>query len=120
MFSDWYSAYPRKVARADAEKMWRRMSPADQAAAIEALPKHCAKWLHDGTEKQYIPHPATWLNGKRWEDEVDIEVKAVTSNWRQSEQGTQEMARKVGCPANPGEDYQSWRSRIAAKLVRAA
>jgi hypothetical protein len=21
-------------------------------------------------EQQYIPHPSTWLNGKRWEDEI--------------------------------------------------
>jgi hypothetical protein len=21
-------------------------------------------------DQQYIPHPSTWLNGKRWEDEV--------------------------------------------------
>lgn len=120
MFSDWYSLYPRKVARADAEKMWRRLSPADQQAAIDALPKHCAKWLHDGTERQYIPHPATWLNGRRWEDEIEIEVKAASTNWRQSEQGTMEMARKVGVMPNPGEDYMSLRNRIAARLVRAA
>ncbi len=119
MFTDWYQAYPRKVARADAEKMWKRMSPADQAAAIEALPKHIAKWLHDGTEKQYIPHPATWLNGKRWEDEIEIEVKTA-SNWRQSEQGTLDMAKKVGVTPAPAEDWNTLRSRIAQKLVRAA
>lgn len=119
MFTDFYTAYPRKVARADAEKMWRRMTPAEQQAAIDALPKHCAKWLHDGTEKQYIPHPATWLNGKRWEDEVEIEVKTA-SNWRQSEAGTLEMARKVGISPAPAEDWESLRKRIAGKLVRAA
>jgi hypothetical protein len=23
-----------------------------------------------GKEKQFVPHPATWLNGRRWEDDV--------------------------------------------------
>lgn len=119
-FPDFYATYPKKVARADAEKMWRRMSDADRQAAIEALPKHCTKWLHDGTEKQYIPHPASWLNGRRWEDEVEIEVKPVSSTWRQSEQGTMAMAAKVGVNPLPGEDYNSLRNRITAKLVRAA
>ena len=26
------------------------------------------EWKRDGG--RFIPHPATWLNGKRWEDEV--------------------------------------------------
>jgi hypothetical protein len=30
-----------------------------------------------GTEKQYIPHPSTWLNGERWEDDLESE-KAET------------------------------------------
>jgi len=25
----------------------------------------------EGKDKQYIPHLATWLNGERWEDEVE-------------------------------------------------
>ena len=30
--------------------------------------KKSAQWTkNDG---QFIPHPTTWLNGKRWEDEV--------------------------------------------------
>jgi hypothetical protein len=30
-------------------------------------------WLRD--DGQFIPYPATWLNGRRWEDEVTGEVK---------------------------------------------
>jgi hypothetical protein len=26
------------------------------------------------TEKQYIPHPSTWLNGERWLDDVADET----------------------------------------------
>ena len=36
-------------------------------AAIERQ-KQTAQWKENGG--QYIPHPATWLNGRRWEDEV--------------------------------------------------
>ena len=35
--------------------------------AIEAQ-KGSAQWQENGG--QFIPHPATWLNGHRWEDEV--------------------------------------------------
>ena len=30
--------------------------------------KQSAQWTKDGG--QFIPHPATWLNGCRWEDEM--------------------------------------------------
>ena len=118
-FQAWYSAYPKKVARLDAERAWKKLTPAQQQSAIEALPKHCAKWLSDGTDRNYIPHPATWLNGQRWEDEIEIEVKPTT-NWRQSEQGTLEMARKVGITPGAGEDWNTLRGKIAARLVRVA
>lgn len=32
-----------------------------------AKEKLTAEWTEKGGK--YIPHPATWLNGKRWEDE---------------------------------------------------
>ena len=35
--------------------------------AVEAQ-KKTPQWQKDNG--QFIPHPTTWLNGKRWEDEV--------------------------------------------------
>ena len=37
---------------------------------LDALDKQVRspQWKKDNGE--FIPHPATWLNGKRWEDEV--------------------------------------------------
>ena len=35
--------------------------------AVEAQ-KQTEQWKRDGG--QYIPHPATWLNQMRWEDEL--------------------------------------------------
>ena len=33
---------------------------------------HSEQWLKD--EGRYIPHPATWINGRRWEDEQPISL----------------------------------------------
>ena len=118
-YAQFYSLYPRKVDKLTGEKAWNTLTLEQRRLAIKHIPQHTAKWLSEGQERNFIPYPATWLRAHRWEDEIEIEAK-TTSNWRQSEQGTAEMARKVGCPANPGEDYESWRKRIAMKLVRAA
>ncbi|TBU86819.1 hypothetical protein DNK44_22035 [Pseudomonas dryadis] len=37
---------------------------------MQALPAHCSQpdWLKDNG--QFVPLPASWLNGKRWDDEL--------------------------------------------------
>lgn len=69
-FDRFWSAYPRKTAKQDALKAWRRLAPDPALLAIilTALDthKHSDQWTRDGG--RFIPHPATWLNGRRWED----------------------------------------------------
>lgn len=68
-FAEFWSAYPKKTAKGDAEKAWKKHKP-DLAACLAALAvaKQSSDWIKDGG--QFIPHPATWINGKRWEDGV--------------------------------------------------
>lgn len=69
-FDSFWSAYPRKTAKPQAAKAFARLKP-DEAllrtllAAIERQ-RHWPQWTKDGGE--FIPHPATWLNGQRWLD----------------------------------------------------
>ena len=69
-FCDFYSAYPVKQARQDAEKAWLKLSPDDtlRGAIMAGLlnAKGSEEWHEDGGK--YIPHPATFLNRRRWED----------------------------------------------------
>ena len=70
-FSRWWAAYPRKVGKADALKAWLKLKPdpAVQTTILEAVARQRTwpQWVKNGG--QFIPHPATWLNGRRWEDE---------------------------------------------------
>jgi hypothetical protein len=70
-FEAFWNAYPRKVAKQAALKAWTRLQPdgslkAEVQKAL-ARAKRTRQWTRDGGE--YIPHPATWLNNRRWEDE---------------------------------------------------
>lgn len=72
-FEDFWADYPRKVGKGDALKAWRTLKPsADLQAVIAeavAAQRTCRQWLKDGG--QFIPHPATWLGQRRWEDAPD-------------------------------------------------
>lgn len=120
-FDAWWSLYPKKVARAEAKKAWSRMSDADRAAAMEALPAHVRYWDAVGTERHYMPHPATWLNGRRWEDELEMpEVAAKLVAWWSTDAGILAKGREVGCSPRPGEDMATYKSRVAEAIRRAA
>jgi len=71
-FDNFWRKYPRRTGKANAVKRWRTMKPADRDAALAALDAHIANWRATKTEPQFIPHPATWLNGRRWEDEITV------------------------------------------------
>ena len=73
LFSEFWQAYPRKVAKDAARKAWDKRKP-DEAllkvmlAAI-ALQKGSRQWLEENG--RFIPHPATWLNKGQWQDEPE-------------------------------------------------
>jgi len=66
----WWSTYPRKTGKQAARKAWEKLSAADRTAALAELDTHVAYWQAVATSPQFIPHAATWLNGRRWEDEL--------------------------------------------------
>lgn len=80
LFSRFWSLYPNRKGKADAEKSWAKLKPTDElfAQICEGLAKQvtCYEWTKDGGK--FIPHPATWLNGKRWTDEVKLETKPLS------------------------------------------
>lgn len=77
-FLTFWAAYPRKIERKKTEVAWRNLTKSDQASALAAIPDHVAAWSHERRAQQHIPHPTTWLHGRRWEDRLDAETSAPT------------------------------------------
>lgn len=71
-FQAFYSAYPRKVGREGAERAFAKAAKRtgsfqviiDGARRLAADPN-----LPSGKDRNFIPHPTTWLNQGRWDDE---------------------------------------------------
>jgi uncharacterized protein YdaU (DUF1376 family) len=64
-FEKFWESYPRKVGKVAAEKKWKKLSPPLPVVLewIEAY-RETEQWA----DEQFIPHPATFLNQRRWED----------------------------------------------------
>jgi hypothetical protein len=84
-FEDFYATYPLKKSKADALKAWAKLKPQERSmckAAIEAQVKAMHFRGKDGND--YIPHPSTWLNARRWEDEIVAFAAPAQSNGKMS------------------------------------
>ncbi|MGW4075939.1 helix-turn-helix domain-containing protein [Streptomyces asiaticus] len=92
-FVAFYSRYPRKVSKGNARKAFaaavkRGVKPETLIAAAEA---HRDYWRRVRTETRFIPHPATWLNSERYDDELPA-------------------ASPPGPYAKASGDYEPWRN----------
>jgi hypothetical protein len=65
IFDQFWAIYPRKTGKQAASKSFAKLSNADQQEAINNIAR-----LYSQTPVQFVPHAATYLNGKRWEDQA--------------------------------------------------
>jgi hypothetical protein len=69
---EFWTDYPRKRGKEAARKAWTKLKP--DAALMEtiraalAIQAVSSEWRRDNG--RFIPHPATWLNAKRWTDQL--------------------------------------------------
>jgi uncharacterized protein YdaU (DUF1376 family) len=83
-FDIFWSAYPRKTAKGNAENSWKKIKPDEQL--LEEILAAVAKQKSTWTDPKFIPHPATWLNGKRWLDGVDSTAGKKLKYWEKGYQ----------------------------------
>ena len=75
-FEEFWKEYPRKEARVKAGQAFKSLNPSEKLLEIILADissrKQSEAWQKDGGK--YIPLPATYLRGKRWEDETKKEA----------------------------------------------
>lgn len=82
-FDEFWCRYPKKKAKDQAVKAFAKVR-ISREILFAALDKQKADpdWLKDNGK--YIPYPATWLNGKRWEDSLEpvvLELPVQQVEW---------------------------------------
>jgi phage replication O-like protein O len=78
-FLKFWTEYPKKQAKADALKAFKSLKPDDTLLdlIIGAIRKQRSTYDWQKSNGQFIPLPASWLNARRWEDELAIETGKV-------------------------------------------
>jgi len=78
-FDLFWEQYPRKTAKAAALKAWAKLKAS--AELIDTIMHDIANRKqndHQWRDPAFVPHPATYLNGQRWTDEV-VKAPALTN-----------------------------------------
>lgn len=119
-FAEFWEIYPHKVGKQAARKAWAKIKVTAELlatilAAVEAQKLGQAWRREDG---EFIPHPATWLNGGRWLDEVRPYVERVNGDWMRDKEAMEAKGRSLTPPILPipGDTIGSFKNRILEAL----
>jgi hypothetical protein len=76
-FEEFYEAYPRRQAKDDAKEAWRKLNPNEQLFS-RILADIRSRFR--AVDPNFVPLPAKYLNGARWNDEIIVnEARGETS-----------------------------------------
>lgn len=94
-FNAFWQAYPIKKAKQAAWKAWQKIKPNTELferimSAVDNA-KRSEDWVKDNG--RYIPYPATWLTGGRWDDEL---TEAATTTAHSKKTGTTDTMGVLG------------------------
>jgi hypothetical protein len=68
-FEVFWKAYPRKTAKGAARAAWEKNNLPPIEEILAALRKAIASADWQKEQGKFIPHPSTWINQARWEDQ---------------------------------------------------
>lgn len=79
-FDEFWCEVPRKIGKGQARRAWSAaLKKADADTIISGVRRYAAE--RRGEDQKFTAHPATWLNGERWEDEPVKPKKRKKENW---------------------------------------
>jgi len=74
-FNTFWEMYPNRKGKKKAFEAWQKLSLLDRDAVLADVPdraKRDREWIRQGG--QFIPHASTYLNQRRWEDDITAET----------------------------------------------
>lgn len=82
LFVEFWKGYPRKknVSKKDAFRFYEKLTEEEKARVNDATKAFSAEM--NGKDEQYIPHPSTYINGRRWETNTETTQQQQTTTNR--------------------------------------
>ncbi len=123
-FDAFWKAYPKKVAKADARKAWVQTKDVrpDITTLINAITANCKteSWMKNGGT--FIPYPATWLRGERWDDELEVKLPDVVNEkpWHETASGIEAKGKELGMSPDQFASFPHFKIAVMRAAMKAA
>ena len=123
-FDQFWASYPKKVAKADARKAWLQTKDVrpDITTVINAVTAACKteQWMKSGGS--FIPYPATWLRGERWDDIHEVVLPNVVNEkpWHETASGIEAKGKEYGLEPSQFNTFPEFRAAVMQKSLKAA
>ncbi len=76
-FNQFWEVYPRKVAKGTAMKAFAKAFARNPGLKLETLIQAVKDYAATISDIRYCAFPATWLNGERWSDNLEVKSASV-------------------------------------------
>jgi hypothetical protein len=119
-FALFWQEYPRKAAKAAALKAWQKLNPSPEL--VERILAHVRDhkrsqdWIKDGG--QFVPYPATFLNGRRWEDDIPPDTGPGMAYHGYHERTAHKTLEDTGTVVDLDQDGAGWEAELAKTRER--
>lgn len=119
-FALFWQEYPRKAAKAAALKAWQKLNPSPEL--VERILAHvrdhkrAQDWIKDGG--QFVPYPATFLNGRRWEDDIPPDTGPGMAYHGYQERLSRKTLEDTGTVVDLDQDGAGWEAELAKTRER--
>jgi hypothetical protein len=67
-FDFWWNAYDKKTGKEVCLKKWKKLKTDEQKKCLEVV----ERYVLSTPDRQYRKNPSTYLNGKHWNDETEV------------------------------------------------
>lgn len=102
-FESFYQSYGKKMGKEKARRAWGKLTDAERE---EAARVSAAANKYHSKDRQYQPYPATWLNGKLWQDDCYVEISAKSDSATKEERF--EYLDSLGRNRSEKEEIEYW------------
>ena len=117
LFDAFYSKYPRKVSKQASIKAFNKLTAKNKKKAIETIDSHIKYWTDNDTQIEHIPHPSSWLNQERFDDQlqtVNLKEQLRADRLARQEENDRAERKRLSKEANTPEAIAERKKAIEA------
>jgi len=108
-FNEFWDIYPAKVGKKKAAQTWK-------SRKLDRIADKIISGVRESIEKDprwdagFVPNPTTYLNGDRWEDEIQTAPKVM--QWPTKNEEWVALGRKHQVSPGIGEGWPQFKDRV--------